>query len=307
MKTKILNLIAIGLIFASCGTNNNQTTDENTQKILTDNAFVTLYSYEYIDNTNGDFSGGSKDGRTIIIHGSTNFPDGTVIDIQTNAFVASSKEDGMTDTYAEVKVEEGQFYATLNPWNITEQIEFRIFADKQSQTIQEIIGKTGEKIKIDQSNKDEFPEIVIFQSKDYKVNDDIISKIKGVIPSVYTFQKSSEFSKPYEKTLAEFIKDWKDKDWNSMVKHCQSSENKTAEDLKSYFGMIDVLGFQVTSSIEGVKLPSGSILMEVDFILEIKNSIGTKGIQKKNLKANVIQENNKWGVNSTSVTGGLYK
>lgn len=92
-----------------------------------------------------------------------------------------------------------------------------------------------------------------------------------------------------------------------MVKHCQSSENKTAEDLKSYFGMIDVLGFQVTSSIEGVKLPSGSILMEVDFILEIKNSIGTKGIQKKNLKANVIQENNKWGVNSTSVTGGLYK
>ena len=307
MKTKILNLIAIGLIFASCGTNNNQTTDENTQKILTDTAFVTLDSYEYIDNTNGDFSGGSKDGRTIIIHGSTNFPDGTVIDIQTNAFVASSKEDGMTDTYAEVKVEEGQFYATLNPWNITEQIEFRIFADKQSQTIQEIIGKTGEKIKIDQSNKDEFPEIVIFQSKDYKVNDDIISKIKGVIPSVYTFQKSSEFSKQYEKTLAEFIKDWKDKDWNSMVKHCQSSENKTAEDLKSYFGMIDVLGFQVTSSIEGVKLPSGSILMEVDFILEIKNSIGTKGIQKKNLKANVIQENNKWGVNSTSVTGGLYK
>ena len=91
-----------------------------------------------------------------------------------------------------------------------------------------------------------------------------------------------------------------------MAKYCQTSENKNASELKSFFDLINVLGFQVTSSKEGSKLPSGNILMEIEFTLDVKSSNAMKGIQKKKLKATVIQEDNKWGVNSTSVTRGLY-
>lgn len=299
-------------LLCSCG-NNNQTATQNknipqkeNQKILTDTAFVKLDSYKYQDNSNGDFSGGPKSGRTINIKGSTNFPNGTAIEIQTTGFIVSSREDGMDDTYQEVKVKDGMFSSTLNPWNITDQIEFRIFTNQQSKTVQGIIGKTGEKIIIDKANKGEIPEIVIFQSDDYKVNEDIITKIKGGKPKVYKFQKASDLTKPYEKALAKFVKDWKDKDWNSMANYCQTSQNRTPSDLKSFFDMIDVLGFQVTSSKEGATLTNGSMIMEVEFTLEMKNSGGIKGIQKKYLKANVIQEANKWGVNSTSITRGLY-
>ncbi|MEI6141932.1 MAG: hypothetical protein WCP85_21855 [Mariniphaga sp.] len=311
MKKLILTLTAFGLL-CSCGNNNQtakqqtKTSQTNNQRILTETAFVKLDNYKYLDNTNGDYSVGSKDGRTIIISGSTNFPNGTAIEIQTTGFIVSSRESGMSDTYAEVKAQDGKFSATLKPWNITDQIEFRIFTDKQSQAVQDIIGKTGEKIKIDPSNKDNFPELVIFQSEDYKVNDDIIAKIKGGKPTIYKFQKASELIKPYEKVLAEFVKNWQDKAWNSMVKNCQTSENINPNDLNSSFDMIKVLGFQITSSKEGVKLPNGNILMEIEFTLDIKSINGMNGIQKKNLKANVILEDNKWGVNSSSVTRGLY-
>ncbi len=311
MKKLFYTLTALGLL-SSCG-NNNQTANQlttnsqfNNQKILTETAFVKLDNYEYQDNTNGDFSGGSKDGRTIKIFGSTNFPNGTAIEIQTNGFIVSSKEGEMPDTYEEVKVQDGKFSATLKPWNVTDQIEFRIFTAKQSKEVTDIIGRTGEKIKIDSSNKDEFPEIVIFQSEDYKVNEDIIAKIKGGKQTSYKFQKAFELKKAHEKALADFVKSWKEKDWNSMTKYCQTSENIKPNDLKSFFDMINVLGFQITSSQEGKKLPSGNILMEVEFTLDVKSSNAMKGIQTKKLKANVIQEDNKWGVNSTSITRGLY-
>jgi hypothetical protein len=170
----------------------------------------------------------------------------------------------------------------------------------------DIIGKTVEKIKIDPTNKDDFPEIVIFQSDDYKVNEDIIAKFSGGKPTVYKFQKASELSKPYEKKLAEFVKSWKDKDWSSMAKHCQTLEGTNAKNLKSFFDMVKVLSFKVTASRQGSQLPSGNILMEVDFTVDIESSNEMKGIQKKNLKANVIQDGNGWGVNSSSVTRGLY-
>ncbi|WP_276979643.1 hypothetical protein [Flavobacterium filum] len=311
MERLFYTLILFGLL-SSCGNNNQSANQETTnsqsdnQKILNETAFVKLDNYEYQDNTNGDFSGGSKDGRTIKIYGSTNFPNGTAIEIQTTGFIVSSKEGGLSDTYQEVKVQDGKFSATLNPWNITDQIEFRIFTNKQSKEVIDIIGKTGEKIKVDASNKDEFPEIVIFQSEDYKVNEDIIANIKGGKQTIYKFQNPSELDKAYEKTLAGFVKSWKEKDWNSMAEYCQTSENKNPSDLETFFDLINVLGFQVTSSKEGSKLPSGNILMEVEFTLDVKSSNAMKGIQKKKLKANVIQEDSKWGVNSTSVTGGLY-
>ncbi|MCC6721252.1 MAG: hypothetical protein IT243_03555 [Bacteroidia bacterium] len=311
MKKIIYILTACGL-FCSCSNNNQTATQQTTatqadnQKILTETAFVKLDNYEYQDNTGGDYSGGSKDGRTIKVTGSTNFPNGTAIEIQTTGFIASSKKGGMSDTYEEVKVQDGKFSATLKPWNITDQIEFRIFADKQSPEVLDIIGKTGEKIKIDPANKDDFPEIVIFQSDDYKVNEDIIAKISGGKPTVYKLQKPSELTKPYEKKLAEFVKCWKEKDWNSMAKHCQTSEGTNANNLKSFFDIVKILSFQVTGSRQGSQLPSGNILMEVDFTADIESSNEMKGIQKKHLKANVIQEGNSWGVNSSSITRGLY-
>lgn len=299
---KVFCIIAFLWILSSCGNNNKS----KNQKILTETAFIKLDNYEYQDNTNGDFSGGSKENRTIKIFGSTNFPDETVIEIQTNGFIVSSKESGMPDTYQEVKVQDGKFSATLQPWNITDKIEFRIFTDKQNQDVLDIIGIKGEKIKIDPINKDKFPEIVIFQSEDYQVNEDIIDKIKGAKQTKYKFQESSELKKDYEKVLAKFIKSWKDKDWESMASFCQTSENKKPKDLIPFFDLVNVLGFQITSSNEGAKLISGNIIMEVEFIVYVKNNVGMKGIQKKKLKANLIQEDSKWGVNSTSVTGGLY-
>lgn len=323
---KLFYTLAITGLLSSCGNNsenNTQSINQQTinpqstnqqrtnsqrdnKRILTETAFVKLDNYEYQDNTNGDFSGGSKDGRTIKIFGTTNFPNGTAIEIQTNGFIVSSKEGGMPDTYQEVKVEDGNFTGILKPWNITEEIEFRIFSTQQSNNVTDIIGKIGEKIKIDPSNKDQFPETVIFQSEDYKVNEDIIFKIKGGKKITYKFQKSSELNKPYEKSLAEFAKNWKDKDWIKMAKYCQVAESKSAQDLKTYFDLIDVLRFQVSSSKQGTTLLNGNITMEIEFTVDVKSSNGMKGIQKKKLKANVIQEDGKWGVNSTSVTRGLY-
>ncbi|NBX81426.1 MAG: hypothetical protein EBQ94_13820, partial [Flavobacteriales bacterium] len=243
-------------------------------------------------------------GRTIKVSGSTNFPDGTVIEIQTSGFIVSSKESGMSDTYKEVKVKDGKFLATLNPWNITDTIEFRIFTNKQSKDILDIVGKTGEKIKINPANKDDFPQIVLFQSDNYAVNEDIISKIKGEKSKDYKFQTASELNKPYEKVLAEFAKSWKDKDWKVMATYCQPSAN--TKSLAPLFDLVSILGFEVISSKQGTPLPSGNIIMEVEFSAVVKSVNGMKGIQSKKLKANVIQENGKWGVNPTSVTRNLY-
>lgn len=306
MKIKVLSLIATGLIFASCGSNNNQSTSEQSQKILTDTAFVILDNYEYVDNTNGDFSGGSKEGRTIKVFGSTNFPNGTVIDIQTSGFIVSSRQGGMSDTYAEVKVQDGKFSATLKPWNITDTIEFRIFTNKQTEELLSLVGKKGEKLKLRTNNLPEFEGIVLYQSDNFPVNSEKINEIKGIKAPVYKIHKSSDYKQPYEKALADFVMCWKKKDWNCMEKYCQTSEGVNTSDLKSKFDIIEVLGFKILSSKEGAKLPSGNILMVVEFELVSKSFNEMKGIQTKKLKANVIIENNKWGVNSTSVTGGLY-
>jgi hypothetical protein len=278
MKRTFYYLTILGLL-TSCG---NHITKET--------AFVKLDKYEYQDNTNGDFSGGCKPGRTIKVSGTTNFPNGTIIAVQTSGFVASSRKGGMYDIEDEAKVQDGKFSVTLHPMNITEGIEFRIFSDKQSEDdVKDIIGEAG-----------------VYESESYKVNEDIISKIKESSPTVYKFQKPSELKKPYEKKLAEYVKCWKDKDWNSMAQHCQVLEGTNASKLKSIYDMSNLLGFEITSSNQGAELPSGNILMEVNFTLNFETTNEMNGIQKKNLKANVIQENGKWGVNSGSTLRGLY-
>lgn len=310
MKMKVLILIATGLIIASCGSNSNQSanqsTNDNSQKILVDTAFVTLENFEYVDNTNGDFSGGSKDGRTIKVIGSTNFPDGTIIDIQTTGFIVSSRKGGMPDTYAEVKVQDGKFSATLNPWNITDTIEFRIFTSKQTEELLNLVGKNGEKLKIRTNNLPEFEGVVLYQSDNFSVNTEKINEIKGIKATTYKIFKSSDYKQSYEKALADFVMCWKKKDWNCMEKYCQTSEGVNTSDLKSKFDIVEVLGFKILSSKEGEKLPSGNTLMVIEFELVSKSFNEMKGIQTKKLKANVIEENNKWGVNSISVTSGLY-
>jgi hypothetical protein len=308
---KVFYILSIFLCLCSCRDKAQKnapvtiTSQYDNHKILSETAFIKLDNYEYQDSTNGDFSGGSKRKRTLKIWGSSNFPNGTVITINLSGFIISSKESGIPDTKEDIKVQDGKFLVILHPWNIPDSIDFRVFVNEQGTDVTDIIGKIGEKIKIDLTNKEEFEGITIYKMTGCAVNEDIISTIKKGKSITYNFQKASNFDKSYEKALAEFIKKWKDRDWVSMSNNCQTSQNITPYSLERDFSMIQIYGFEIIPPYES---DSPKTLMEVNFSLyvKIKGAAMIKGIYKKTLKANVIRENGKWGVNTISVTRGLY-
>ncbi len=315
---KLIGLLILGFVLYSC--NNNKTENQSTEKQQTVNnkrkiaerqipnddvtknlAYVKLTDYNYQDNDN---YGQSSKVRKLVIKGETNFPEKTSIKIDVGSYVPSTKEEDASDTYGNVEVSSGKFEITLNPWNIPQTITFRIFKDDQPNQVLKIIGQSGDKMKLAEENKGEFPSICFFQDV-VNINEQIITGLKSEKSPKYTFQTANNLTHPSEKALANFVNAWKKKNWSKMLKYTQYSQNETSKSLENMFGIVEVVGFEILSK---KKNPDEYVKnwYSIKFRLNIKPMISHKGIQTKIITANVINENGHWGVNAASATGGLY-
>jgi len=315
---KILRLLIIIIGVSSCSDNKPEKqslSSENTTKnkieknerkapnndVINNSAFIKLVNYDYRDY---DDYGESNDRRTITLKGETNLPDETNITVNVGGFVPSTKEENASDTYDNVEVSNGKFELTLKPWNIPQTLSFSVFKDDQPSQVLEIVGEFGDKMKILDKNKHEFPSICFFRDE-LEVNTERISTLKSGKSIEYKFQTHKDFTHPAEKALAKFINAWKEKKWSEMVKHTQQSQGETTENLESMFGNVEVLGFEILNSSKN----SDEFVKDwysVEYKLNIKPVIAHKGIQTKKIKANIINENGYYGVNASSATSGLY-
>ncbi len=295
--------IVIGFSLFSCGNNENTNKTKNETIAIHDTiAFISLESYEYVDNKE---YGKSSNDRKLIINGTTNFPSGTNIKIDISGYVPSTREDYSSDTYGNAIVEDRKFKISLNPWNIPQTVQFRIFKDDQDAEVIKIFGDNGERIKLSEENRGEYPSICFFQSKEQQINEELISSLKNEKEINYTFKTANDFSTPYEKCLANYVGAWKEKKWSKMALYTQKSQNTTADELKNYFDNTKIVGFKIISAI---KQPDDYVKnwYSIKFEVKIIPMISHKGVQTKILQGNVINENGNWGVNMTSTIGGLY-
>lgn len=307
MKRLLIPIHIFALLTIACGdtTSNSGQGDPSTvipetYAIHTEEAYIKLVDFTFTDESGGQY-GKSDDKRQLKINGETNFPDGTIIKVNTSGFVPSTREQDIYDTYGDAVPAEGKFSITLKPWNVTQYIEFRVFKKDQPKALLEAFGEDGSRIKIKEYNRGEFPSICFFKSDSILVNNELIASMLSGKPISYKFQRAGKLRKPYEKKLAEFVWAWKQQDWNAMLKHTQQSQKETSESLRSMFDVVQIVGFEIDDSDE-----SGGGLVKVNYTAYIKPSLAHKGITRKSLTANVIKEAEGWGVNATSVTGNLY-
>lgn len=316
---KIIGLLIIGFVFYSC-TNNNKVENKSIEEVAINKngniserkipnddatkkiAFIELTDYNYQDS---DDYGKSSEVRKLIIKGITNLPEKTIIKIDIGSYVPSTKEEDANDTYGSVNVINGKFEINLNPWNIPQTITFRIFKDEQPNQVLEIIGQSGDKLKLSENNKGKYPSICFFQNI-VNINEQIIAGLKNGKKPTYPFQTANNVKHPSEKALANFINAWKKKNWSDMLKYTQHSQNETIKSLENSFDLVEVIGFEILNK---KKNPDEYVKnwYSIEYRLNIKPMISHKGIQTKIITANIINENGHWGVNATSATSGLYK
>lgn len=314
---KTLTLILLGFAICSCNSNKtdkkNRDSQETTEKekleprefdnddVTKNQAFIELVNYKYQDSE--DY-GKSSDTRTLNIVGITNLPENTSIKIDIGGYVPSTKEVDATDTYGNAEVHNGKFEIDLKPWNIPESIIFRVFKDDQSNQVLNILGDSVDKMEVSEENKAEFPSICFFKET-VTINEELVASKKSGKSPKYTIQSAKDLNSPEEKTLANFINSWKDKNWKEMLTYTQTSQNETAKSLEIMFGNTEVVRFEIISK---KKNPDDVIKnwYSIQYRINIKPMISHRGIQEKLITANVINENGKWGVNATSAIGGLY-
>lgn len=315
---KLIGLLIIGFFITSCGGNKNENnssvnsvaSDKKIEKkdrkipnndVTENNAYVRLVNYSYKDSQ--DY-GKSSESRTLSIEGETNLPENTNIKIEISSFIPSTKEEDANDTYGTVEVKDGKFELKLKPWNVPQTVSFRVFKDDQPSQVLKIIGESGDKMKVQDENKGEYSSICFFREK-VNINEQLITSLKSGKAIEYKFQTDKDYSHPSEKALANFVNAWKKENWSEMVQYTQKSQNETANSLENMFGNTEVVGFEI---INKTKNPDDYVKdwYSIEFKVNIKPMISHKGIQTKNIKANVINENGHWGVNATSATGGLY-
>ena len=314
---KPLIVIIFGLVIYSCNSNETDQKNLDSQKtvekvkqesreftnddVTKNQVFIELVNYKYQDSE--DY-GKSSNTRTLNIVGKTNLPENTSIKIDIGGYIPSTKEEDATDTYGNAEVLNGKFEIDLKPWNIPESITFRVFKDDQPKQVLDIIGESGDKMKISEENKTEFPSICFFKTTT-TINEEIIASRKSGKSQQYTFQSAKDLNSPEEKVLANFINAWKNKNWKEMLNYTQPSQNETVESLENMFGNTEVVGFEIISK---KKNPDEFVKnwYSIKYKVNIKPMVSHKGIQEKMINANIINENGKWGVNATSAIGGLY-
>lgn len=123
----------------------------------------------------------------------------------------------------------------------------------------------------------------------------------------FVFQEPSEFQQDSpENTLAEYIKAWKNQDWNNMVNYVQltwkDSMNDPVGDLESWYSWKTPLkGFEIISVTETSDVTS-------DIVFTVQYEAVEGQITKKQITARIIKETGpltpsvqgQWGVNPSS-------
>lgn len=159
------------------------------------------------------------------LKGRTNLPENTSVKINIKGFVPSTKEEDVTDTYGNAKVRNGKFEINLKPWNIPQSIIFSVFKNDQSKQVLNILGESGDKMKILEENKAKFPSICFF-TEEVSINEELIASLKSGKSSTYTIQTAQGLNTPEEKALAKFINAWKKKKSEEFVKNGYSIKYK---------------------------------------------------------------------------------
>lgn len=123
----------------------------------------------------------------------------------------------------------------------------------------------------------------------------------------FVFQESTEFQKDSaESTLAEYVKAWKDQDWDKMTNYVQltwkDGKNDPAGELEAWYGYkIPLKGFEITDVTKVSDVTS-------DITFTVQYEAITDQISKKQITARIIKETapytpseqGQWGINPIS-------
>ncbi|SHJ28614.1 hypothetical protein [Clostridium magnum] len=277
------------------GSSNNTTSTSNT----TQQKQETTKEYSNIDISEIKY----QDGK-VKVNGSTDLPNNSKITISFDVAGRSAK-----DTYIgvdeEVSVQNSKFSAELVPPDRNEftsgkyVVEVLFTPMAQSQDIINLVGKSGENLTGGNAQKNDMLKINTLE-----VNKQVELQLNAKTTTYPVIDINSYNSNTPERTLAEYLNCWKEKNWDNMANYTQitwkSSAKNPNEELKSQYDFKELLGAEIKD-----KKVNSSVSVDVTAVVyyRIRNDVVTKTITARIIREtskNTLSEDGQWGINPVS-------